>query len=275
MGAANEEGWIRRAPGRELRIEACLVGNAYSRHRHDDYVFALTLGGVQSFDYRGATRHSLAGEVVVLHPDELHDGRAGTEVPFRYRALNVAPSRLREALGGGPLPHLPGGTSRDERLVPAVRALLQDFDRPLEPLEFDSGLSRLAAALSSASGASDPGVRPDTRAVERARAALEASPERVITMDELEEVCGRSRWQLSRDFRRVFGTSPYRYQVLRRLHRAKALLEQGRGGAEVAARCGFSDQAHLIRQFRQTYGLSPRQWCRLLGRGEAARTIVQ
>ena len=43
---------------------------------------AITIAGVQAFRYRGAGRQSLPGEVFVLHPDETHDGRAGTQPAF-------------------------------------------------------------------------------------------------------------------------------------------------------------------------------------------------
>ena len=265
MKRSRVKGWVRRPPGHADRFEACFSGAPFSSHRHDTYVFCLTMSGVQSFDYRGATRHSLADGVIVLHPDERHDGRSGTEAPFRYRAINVAPARLQAVLGGAPLPHIPGGTSNDPRLASAVRALLEDFDRPLDGLEYDDGLFALSTALSAVSDSPRRrSGRPDYRAAERARAFIDAQPEEAITMDDLERVSDRDRWQLSRDFRAAYGTSPYRYAVLRRLEKAKAQLERGIPGTRVAADCGFSDQSHFIRQFRQTYGLAPSDWCALV-----------
>src|SRR5262245_38727137 len=85
--------WIRPAPlqsGIE-RIEAFFAGHAYDPHRHDTYAIGLTLSGIQSFDYRGARMDSKAGNVLVLHPDERHDGRAGTEVGFHYRMIYIEP----------------------------------------------------------------------------------------------------------------------------------------------------------------------------------------
>ncbi|TIW84422.1 MAG: AraC family transcriptional regulator, partial [Mesorhizobium sp.] len=61
------------------RIEARFHGSAFDPHRHDTYAIGVTLRGVQTFRYRGAARLSLPGQVIVLHPDELHDGGAGTE----------------------------------------------------------------------------------------------------------------------------------------------------------------------------------------------------
>ncbi len=276
-GRPELHGWIRRAAGSAARFEACFAGAAFSSHRHDTYVFCLTVSGVQSFDYRGTTRHSPANGVVVLHPDERHDGRAGSDTPFRYRAISVAPAEVQTCLRGRPLPHLANGTSDDRRLHRALQALLQDFDRPLEPLQYDDGIYGLATALLAVCGpATDRNVRIDRRAVERARAYIDANSSRRVTMDDLEQATDCDRWQLSRDFRAAHGTSPYRYVMQRRLARARAHIEAGVPGAQAAAECGFSDQSHLVRQFRQAFGLSPKQWCKAVHNGSRAPcTIVQ
>ncbi|HBO7078925.1 AraC family ligand binding domain-containing protein, partial [Pseudomonas aeruginosa] len=81
--------WVRRAPqhGAVERIEAYFAGHGYDPHRHDTYAIGQTLAGVQSFRYRRSQRHSLPGGCLVLHPDELHDGEAGSQEGFRYRML--------------------------------------------------------------------------------------------------------------------------------------------------------------------------------------------
>ena len=68
------------------RVTNRLLGAAFSPHRHDTYTVALTMAGVQTFNYRGATRHSLPGQVLILHPDEIHDGHCSDEAGFSYRA---------------------------------------------------------------------------------------------------------------------------------------------------------------------------------------------
>ena len=78
-------------------LQAWFAGRGFAPHRHDTYAIGLTDTGVQAFDYRGATRISTPGEVVVLHPDETHDGRAGTPDGFGYRIVYVAPARIHEA----------------------------------------------------------------------------------------------------------------------------------------------------------------------------------
>lgn len=81
-----------------------LVGAAFSPHRHDTYTVALTMAGVQTFNYRGAIRHSLPGQVLILHPDEVHDGHCRDEAGFSYWAAYIPPTHVQTVLGGAELP---------------------------------------------------------------------------------------------------------------------------------------------------------------------------
>lgn len=258
--------WIGHAPGSEgfERIEAYFSGHAYDPHRHDTYALGYTISGVQSFTYRGARADSLAGDAMVLHPDEVHDGRAGAETGFRYRMLYIEPRLISAALRGRTysLPFLKSAVSSDPELLAALHMALADLTRPLEPLEEDRTVTAIADAL-FALDSSLPARRMSTtsaRAVDRARQFLDAHFARVVASEELEAETGLDRYALARHFRTRLGTSPYRYLTMRRLDRAKAAI---RGGASLAAAAfisGFSDQSHMTRQFKQAFGLTPGHW---------------
>lgn len=146
---ATSRDWVRQAGTSEHLpcIEAYFQGHGYAPHRHDTYAVGCTLAGVQSFRYRGEHRHSLPGQTLVLHPDELHDGHAGTGEGFRYRMVYVPPALLQSMLGGRPLPFVAGGITADPRLAAPVRSLLQRLDAPPDPLEEDDALFDLAEAF--------------------------------------------------------------------------------------------------------------------------------
>jgi len=88
---------------------------------------------------------------------------------------------------------------------------------------------------------------------------------------------GRDRWSLSRDFRQLFGTSPYRYLIMRRLDLVRTLLMQGQSLASAALIAGFVDQSHMTGHFTNTWGLPPLRWLKLQGARDLAETctIVQ
>ncbi len=272
-GAATD--WIRTAPscrGFE-RIEAFFGGHAFDPHRHDTYAIGYTLHGVQSFRYRGAAEHSVPGQVFVLHPDETHDGHAGTSAGFRYKILYVDARAIHDALGDArcPLPFVREAVSTDRRLAAAIVPALDDLDLALDELHRDQIVLDLADALVE----SDPSVARRKvsarhwRAVGTARDFLDANIRNVVSSAELEAVTGLSRYAVARHFRACLGTSPYRYLVLRRIDRVRSLIRRGTPLVDAAGSCGFADQSHMTRHFKKVYGMSPGRWAAIRGRGAA------
>jgi AraC-like DNA-binding protein len=250
------------------RIEAYFAGHGYDPHRHDTYAVGLTLHGVQYFGYRGATAHSTRGQGVLLFPDEVRDGRAGTEAGFRYRMAYFEPRLIQEALGGrrGALPFAGEAVTDDARLLAAIAPALERLDAPLEDLQRDQivfAVSGALAGLACAGTTATPRAYA-SRAVARARDFLDANAGRAVGSVELEAISGLTRFALARQFRAHLGTSPYRYLVMRRLDRARHLMLSGVALAEAAASSGFADQSHMTRHFKRAFGMSPGRWQRIM-----------
>jgi AraC-like DNA-binding protein len=253
--------WMRAAPPADgiERIEAYFAGRGFDPHRHDSYAIGYTIAGVQAFRYRGAGRQSLPGEVFVLHPDETHDGRAGTQAGFRYRILYIEPRLIGAALDA-PLPFVREPVSNDGRLARAVKSALADLATPIEELRRDQIIGEIADALAANGSGARPVPTPNLRAVTQAREFLDAHRGTAVTSAALEAVTGMNRFALARHFRACLGTSPYRYLVLRRLDHARALIRGGAPLADAALHSGFADQSHMTRQFKRAYGVSPGRW---------------
>jgi AraC-like DNA-binding protein len=265
--------WVRHAEPIDgmKRIEARFHGKAYAMHRHDTYAIGSTLAGVQSFNYRHSRRDSLPGHTMVLHPDEVHDGQAGTDEGFQYRMVYVEPALIQAVLQGRALPFIEGGVTTDPRLAMATHHLLRHIDTVPEPLEHSHAVAELAHALQAVAGAPARLLQGDFLAAQRAYDYLHAHQARVIALDELEAATGRDRWSLSSDFRIFFGTSPYRFQTMRRLDVVRRMLMGGASLADAAATAGFADQSHMTRHFTKTFGLTPGRWLRMASGGRVAQ----
>ncbi|QDE39423.1 helix-turn-helix transcriptional regulator [Luteibacter pinisoli] len=89
-----------------------------------------------------------------------------------------------------------------------------------------------------------PKLSPDhvETVIDLALANLEAR----LCIRSLAAACGMSRGHFSRAFKATFGAPPHRWRTLRRLENARYLLARTQVSlADIAATCGFADQAHL------------------------------
>src|SRR3712207_3080123 len=93
-------------------------------------------------------------------------------------------------------------------------------------------------------------------AVDRVRSFLHAHPTEAVDLDELPDAAKVSRSAI-RSFSRLVGLPLRSYHTQLRLARARRLLTQGRSATWVAYECGFADQAHLSRRFKECHGVAP------------------
>jgi AraC family transcriptional regulator len=102
------------------------------------------------------------------------------------------------------------------------------------------------------------GVLPRGRlsvVVEYIEEHLEAGP----SLEQMASVARRSPYHFARQFKAATGLPPHQYVVMRRVERAKQLLEGSSDFslAEVAVHCGFSDQSVFSRHFKRWVGVTP------------------
>ncbi|NNE22756.1 MAG: AraC family transcriptional regulator [Rhizobiales bacterium] len=245
------------------RIEASFSGNFFEPHSHDTYAIGVTLHGVQTFRYRGTRHFSRPGQIIVLHPDEIHDGAAATNDGLRYRMLYLEPSLVRMAMGDltASLPFVGLPVIEDELLRATLISALETLDCDLEDIQASEIVGDVTDGLLRHSER-----RPSHRqkssglGVWRAREFLLENCRRNISSLELEQVSGLDQFSLARQFRTAFGTSPHRFLIMRRLDCARRLMTQGAPLAETAATVGFADQSHLSRHFKRAFGVTPGKW---------------
>lgn len=83
-----------------------------------------------------------------------------------------------------------------------------------------------------------------------------------VTVTDLAEHVGWSRRHLTARFRSEYGLTPKVVGRVLRFQRANELLlaDAPPSLADVAARCGYADQAHLTRDWKELAGATPTEW---------------
>ena len=246
-------------------LRARYVTHRYGRHAHETYTLGLIEAGVEEFDYGSDLLRAGPGAVALLNPDVVHTGQAATPSGWTYRVLypqvSVVTAVAAELGWGSGTPQFPQTVVYD----PDSAVLLRSAHRAAEhgdQLASSSllttalaGLLRRHAAPAPEAGRSSARYAPGAVSVVRDLLADRmADPP---SLAELAALTGLSQFALLRAFRGATGLPPHAYLNQLRVRRARRLLDQGLPPAEVAARTGFADQAHLTRHFKRVVGVPP------------------
>lgn len=246
-------------PGVEAVVAAS--SRSFARHIHDQFGIGLIASGAQkSWSGRGMVEAG-AGDMVTVNPGEVHDGSPIGDHGRAWRMLYLDPALVAAAIGditeGGTRPaEFTQPVIRDARLASHFHGLFRAVTAggPGAPMLRDEMLLTLLA------GAMRRGLAPvptPSAAIERARQRIDDDPAAALTLSELAQPNGLSRFQLLRAFARATGLTPHAYQVQRRIQLARRLIAGGVTLAEAAVASGFSDQAHMTRLFVRSRGISP------------------
>jgi AraC-like DNA-binding protein len=92
------------------------------------------------------------------------------------------------------------------------------------------------------------------------RAAVENNLTYSVTVEELAFLCNMSLSTFKRRFARIYGTSPNKWLLQRRMQQAVLLLQQQAKPSEIYFQLGYENHSSFSQSFKQTYGLTPREF---------------
>jgi AraC family transcriptional regulator len=129
-------------------------------------------------------------------------------------------------------------------------------------LSEDEVLELVGAALRIARGAEPLPVTPPQRTGVLAVARLlDAAYDEPLSLDDLADAAGLSRYHFVRVFRAVVGDSPHQYLIGARLRAAaNRLLDTKEPITAIALDVGFNDISHFNATFRRAFGCAPGVW---------------
>ena len=98
----------------------------------------------------------------------------------------------------------------------------------------------------------------DGEAANRVRNHIEEHLAERLDIATLARIARQSPYHFIRVFKRYFEMTPHEYVMIRRLERARSMIEQQNLPLKrIAAECGFCDQSHMSRLFKARFGETP------------------
>ncbi len=87
---------------------------------------------------------------------------------------------------------------------------------------------------------------------------IQAHLDENLSLELIAQVAGMSRYHFIRRFKQTMHESPYQYLIGQRIEQAKQLLLVSQLSiSDIAIACGFANQSHLTKHFKQRVGITP------------------
>ncbi len=250
-------------------VEAVMAqsSHAFPRHTHDQFgIGVIERGAQKSLSGRGVVEAG-PGDTITVNPGEVHDGIPVGDAGRMWRMLYFDPWRVADAvcdMSEGRLANheLSHPVINDDRLAHRFRGLFIALtSMPAEESAFQSEeqLLLLLASMVREQGVCAVG-KGIPQAIARAQSRIDEDPTTTLTLPDLAQACGLSRFQVIRGFARATGLTPHAYILQRRVQLARRLIARGTSLADASLDSGFADQSHMTRMFVRTYGVSPRTY---------------
>jgi AraC family transcriptional regulator len=222
-------------------------------HAHELAHLTLVLNGGNLEKRKGGERELLAGQVVFYHSHELH---RNDHTIFPSRNLNleidnsfftrygITEGQIGQALNSGRLTSLEFTRLFHETVLKS-------------PASSDSLHLLLLSFTQEAEK-----TTPDW--LIRSRELLNDQWDQWPTLSELAAECEVHPVTLSKYFHRFFGCTLGSYLRKLKAQHALAMIRSGRYSlSEICHACGFADQSHFIRSFKDATGMLPKKFERL------------
>lgn len=250
-------------------MSATFVTHRFSPHAHEHFGIGAMETGLKIATIRGCRQMCGPGDLYLINPEEIHDGGPVDGV-YRYRMIYPSVALMREVLeewGGRMLtatPSFPNQIVHDPDLAQAFTRAHRLMEAPAPSMEGEEAMLAVLLALFARHGAFGPKLLPAhvDHDMERVRDYLHSHFAEEIGLEQLARMAGCSRAHLIRTFRASYHITPHAYLTLRRIREGAVMLARGMAPAEVAFACGFADQAHFTRCFKQRMGMTPAQFRR-------------
>jgi AraC family transcriptional regulator, arabinose operon regulatory protein len=239
------------------------LGHHVQRHQHTDYLLIFCYRGRGWFRTEQASGTLEAGQLLLLPAGEAHAYAASNQQPwsiywthFQGTAAALCPAFLGLSLLQPVL-----SLNRWQPLIPLFEELLElasQHDQQYTVIAAATLLQRIFAELPRLANTLPTAGGFDLIALDR---FMFDQSHRELSLDELAQFAGLSRYHFSKKFKQLTGTSPMRYFNQIKIKQACQLLDTSTHTIRhIGQSLGFDDPYYFSRLFKKVMGTSPLQY---------------
>jgi AraC-like DNA-binding protein len=227
----------------------------FPQHTHDEYVLSCNIGGNETLTLDGRGHEARESCTTLYNPGQVQGGDGTSCLVSLYLEPHFFETELLSTINANFEKPVVDDSELHRLFSSLISFILVNKQiSEVEEMVFnilDIALSRYMILYN------DDTFDHDDWRVRKVKELLLDDLSRTPRLNELAELVSLNKLTLLRMFTNATGIPPIAWQRYRRIARARELLNNGMTAAQTACEMGFSDQAHLTRQFSSAYGISP------------------
>jgi AraC-like DNA-binding protein len=241
----------------------------FAPHTHDSYAIGVVHSGALSFRPKSPSDVVPSGNIMIIHPGEVHTGRCVGVDGCKYRMFYVQPTfllDLHQHLSGKSVQSLffQNQNIKDNNTAKLLHSLHAAIEKSKTPtIQKESRLIEAMTHLLVRHGTPRPYMvqeTPNRKYVRIAKEFIEVHYKDNLTLREIARAVNISPFHLLRMFKAEIGLAPHAYLTQYRIRKARHFLSKGTPIVQVALRTGFCDQSQFTKRFKQLVGTTPGQF---------------
>lgn len=233
----------------------------FEKHVHDEYTISLIERGHMGAFLKGFNHKFDKSSIITINPDEIHSCGILSKDGYKHHSLYLSPTSIKSILKdnfNNALLPFKNFTFTNELIYKRLYFLMK-YNRSFMELSWESELiDTLNIILQINTNAANIVTLPSHYdLIKNAKEFINDNYDKEFNLDDLSKEFNISKYHFLRLFKKHTFVSPHTYLMIRRVEKAKHFLRNGSDIAQTAFLCGFTDQSHLNRKFKQLTGLTP------------------
>lgn len=238
-----------------------------SRENLSSYLFLAVIQGAGYLTYRGRKDFITAGDCVYIDCRYPYAHESTAEHPWTLMWVHFnghSAEDFYKTYGSQEREYIfrPNSTAPYTETLGALYSLLRSKPSLME-LSAHRYLTDLVTLCITEPLSGPAGTSPLTHKLEQVRSYLEEHYDRKLSLEALSSLFFISKYHLSREYKKRYGTTIISDLTARRISRAKSLLRFSDFSVdEIAQQCGFQDSGYFIKVFRRAENMTPLEYRR-------------
>ncbi len=235
----------------------------FDKHVHEDFTIGLIQNGSMDAFVDGEKKSLNSSTIVSVNPDETHACQTFYHKDYTLYSIYLKPNFFKELVDENfysSEAYFKEGAYFDKELSSRFLKILNFSENQyLSNLDFECELidSIKSLVARNVKFAIDKSSSNHDSMIKKAKEYMSDNYHLDLTLDDISSALDVSKYHFLRTFKDKTFISPHNFLMLKRIEKAKELLQKGETLSNTAYICGFNDQSHLNKRFKAIMGLTP------------------